>query len=195
MHVTKQVVQKKLHSTEPSHLTHCRGRAAVAFLISGHSSPMLTLCIKASHLRKHAGEVSLPGGKLEDDDVSAVAAALRELREETGLRLEQHHALGYLNPIESLYELSVIPCVFWSDTFLRGSPQEEEIAEVFTVPLTEFVEQTPRFELSVRRSPERWMPRWRYHNVDIWGLTALIVSDFFETVFNARFEEALPSKL
>jgi len=43
--------------------------------------------------------------------------------------------------------------------------------------------------------PERWMPRWRYNNVDIWGLTALIVNDFFETVFNARFQEAPPSKL
>lgn len=195
MHVTKQDVQKKLHSTEPSHLPHCRGRAAVAFVISGRSNPMLTLCIKASHLRKHAGEVSLPGGKLEDDDRSAVAAALRELREETGLQLEQHDALGYLNPIESLYELSVIPCVFWSDTVLQGSPQEQEIADVFTIPLTEFIEQTPRFELSRRRLPERWMPRWRYNNVDIWGLTALIVNDFFETVFNARFQEAPPSKL
>jgi hypothetical protein len=61
--------------------------------------------------------------------------------------------------------------------------------------LTEFIEQTPRFELSSRRLPERWMPRWRYNNVDIWGLTALIVNDFFETVFNARFQEAPPSKL
>ena len=67
--------------------------------------------------------------------VSAVAAALRELHEETGLQLEQHHALGYLNPIESLYELSVIPCVFWSDSVLQGSPQEQEIADVFTIPL------------------------------------------------------------
>jgi 8-oxo-dGTP pyrophosphatase MutT (NUDIX family) len=195
MHVTKQDVQKKLHSTEPSHLPHCRGRAAVAFVISGRSNPMLTLCIKASHLRKHAGEVSLPGGKLEDDDRSAVVAALRELYEETGLQLGRHNALGYLSPIKSLYELSVIPCVFWSDTFLQGSPQEQEIAEVFTIPLTEFVEQTPRFELSRHRSPERLMPRWRYHNVNIWGLTALIVNDFFETVFNAQFGESLPSKL
>lgn len=195
MNVTKQDVQKKLHSTEPSHLPHCRGRAAVAFVISGRSNPTLTLCIKAAHLRKHAGEVSLPGGKLEDDDVSAVAAALRELHEETGLQLEQHHLLGYLNPIKSLYELSVIPCVFWSDSFLQGSPQEQEIVEVFTIPLVEFVKQTPCFELSRRRLPERWMPRWRYHKVDIWGLTALIVNDFFETVFNTRFEEAQPSKL
>jgi 8-oxo-dGTP pyrophosphatase MutT (NUDIX family) len=138
--------------------------------------------------------VSLPGGKLEDQDVSAVAAALRELHEETGLQLKQHDSLGYLNPIESLHGLSVIPCVFWSDTILQGSPQEQEIADVFTIPLMEFVEQTPRFELSRRRLPECWMPRWRYHNADIWGLTALIVNDFFETVFNARFQEAPPSK-
>lgn len=73
---------------------------------------MLTLCVKASHLRKHAVEESLPRGEL-NDDVSAVARALRELREEKSVQLERHHALGYLNPIQSLDELSIVPYAYW----------------------------------------------------------------------------------
>jgi 8-oxo-dGTP pyrophosphatase MutT (NUDIX family) len=195
MHVTKQSVREKLLKREPAHLDMCRGHAAVAFVISGAARPSLTLCVKAPHLRKHAGEVSLPGGKIELDDPSVVKAALRELDEETGLSLTENHCLGYLKPIESLHQLSVIPCVFWSDDLLVGAPKEQEIARVFTMPMTEFFEQTPTFDVSRHRSPEVWMPRWRYENEEIWGLTALIVRDFFQTVATDQTLLNRPSRL
>ena len=194
MHVTKQSVREKLLQREPAHLETCRGHAAVAFVVSGLSRPSLTLCVKASHLRKHAGEVSLPGGKIEPDDYSVVKAALRELEEETGLVLTEDHCLGYLKPIESLHQLSVIPCVFWSDDRLVGAPQEQEIARVFTMPMREFFDQTPTFDVSRHRAPEVWMPRWRYENEEVWGLTALIVRDFFQTVATDQTLLSRPSR-
>ena len=126
MRVTKQSVKKKLYPCEPEHLTCSRDRAAVAFVISGLENPSLTLCVKAPYLRTHAGEVSLPGGKIELRDKSAIFAALRELSEETGLLLSGNHALGFLNPIRSLHDLSVMPCVFWSDEALEGYPCEKK---------------------------------------------------------------------
>ena len=195
MHITKQSVREKLLQREPAHLDTCRGHAAVAFVISGVTSPCLTLCVKAFHLRKHAGEVSLPGGKIESDDHSVVKAALRELEEETGIFLTEGNCLGYLKPIESLHQLSVIPCVFWSDDLLVGVPKEQEIARVFTIPLAEFVEQIPLFDLSRRRLPKVWIPRWRYKNEEIWGLTALIVRDFFQTVSTDQMLLNRPSTL
>ena len=187
MYVTKQIVRKKLYPNEPEHLTYCRERAAVAFVISGLENPSLTLCVKAPHLRTHAGEVSLPGGKLELCDQSANRAAVRELSEETGLLLSGNHALGFLNPIQSLHGLSVIPCVFWSDEALKGYPGGEEIIKVFSIPLFEFIEQKPTFDPSRHRASRCSMPRWRYANQEIWGLTALIIEDFFLMVFNHRF--------
>lgn len=187
MRVTKQSVKQKLYPFEPEHLTRCRERAAVAFVISGLEHPSLTLCVKALHLRTHAGEVSLPGGKLELSDQSAIVAALRELSEETGLILSSNDALGFLSPIQSLHKVSVMPCVFWSDEALAGYPCEEEITRVFSIPLFEFIEQQPIFDRGQHRVSECWMPRWRYAEQEIWGLTALIVEDFFLMVFNHRF--------
>ena len=195
MNVTKQSVCKKLSQDEPQHLATCHGQAAVAFVISNQPEPSLTLCVKADHLRKHAGEVSLPGGKLEHEDDSTAHAALRELCEETGLQLTMRQSVGFLRPIESLHRLSVIPCIFWSDKPLKGSPHEHEIAKVFTVPLDYFFEVPPTFDLSAHRSPAIWMPRWRYHEHEIWGLTALIVRDFFQTLLTDQTLWERSSKL
>jgi len=109
--------------------------------------------------------------------------------------LTENHCLGYLKPIESLHQLSVIPCVFWSDDLLVGVPKEQEIARVFTMPMTEFFEQKPTFDVSRHRLPEVWMPRWRYENEEIWGLTALIVRDFFQTVATDQTLLNRPSRL
>ena len=193
MQVTKQRVRSNLLDKEPAPLAMCRGHAAVAFVISDVNSPSLTLCVKAPHLRKHAGEVSLPGGKVELSDNSLMSAALRELEEETGLTLTAQHSLGYLNPLESLYRLSVTPCVFWSDNPLIGEPREQEIARVFSMPMGEFLSQPPTFEVSRYRSPAVWVPRWRYNNEEIWGLTALIVRDFFQTISADRMLLNRPS--
>ena len=193
MQVTKQRVRSNLLHKEPAPLAMCRGHAAAAFVISNVNSPSLTLCVRALHLRKHAGEVSLPGGKVELSDISVMSAALRELEEETGLILTAQHSLGYLSPIKSLYQLSVIPCVFWSDDLLIGEPREQEITRVFSMPMEEFLSQPPTFEVSRHRSPVIWMPRWRYKNEIIWGLTALIVRDFFQTISADRMILNRPS--
>ncbi len=193
MQVTKQRVRSNLLDKEPAPLAMCRGYAAVAFVISDVNSPSLTLCVKAPHLRKHAGEVSLPGGKVESSDNSLMSTALRELKEETGLRLTAQHSLGYLNPIKSLYQLSVIPCVFWSDDLLIGEPREQEIARVFSMPMEAFLSQPPTFEVSRHRSPAVWMPRWRYNDEEIWGLTALIIQEFFQIISADRMIVNRPS--
>ena len=194
MQVTKQRVRRNLLEKEPGTPLQCVVvYAAVAFVISDVKSPRLTLCVKAPHLRKHAGEVSLPGGKVELSDNSVMSAALRELKEETGLIPTAQHSLGYLNPIESLYQLSVIPCVFWSDGSLIGEPREQEITRVFSMPVEEFLSQPPTFEVSQHRSPAVWTPRWRYNNEEIWGLTALIVRDFFQTISADRMILNRPS--
>ena len=193
MQVTKQRVRSNLLDKEPAPLAMCRGHAGVAFVISDVNSPSLTLCVKAPHLRKHAGEVSLPGGKVESSDNSVMSTALRELEEETGLTLTAKHSLGYLNPIESLYQLSVIPCVFWSDDLLIGEPREQEIARVFSIPMEEFLSQPPTFEVSRHHSPRVWMPRWRYNNEEVWGLTALIIREFFQMILADRMILNRPS--
>lgn len=196
MHITKQRVIEKLYQFTPTSCADVgQGGAAVAFVISDFKSPSLTLCVKAQHLRKHAGEVSLPGGKLEQDDCDWVSAACRELAEETGIELDRKHFIGYLNQVESLHHLSVMPSVFWSDSKLLGSTQGDEISRVFNIPMSEFIGQPPSFDVSLNRTHKKLMPRWHYRGEVIWGLTALIIEDFFQIVFDHYFQSNRTSML
>ena len=88
MHVTKQRIIEGLSRRPPETLSATSaGDASVAILISNAVDPSVTLCVKAAHLRTHAGEVSVPGGKHEEGDRDGLDAACRELAEETGIKV------------------------------------------------------------------------------------------------------------
>ncbi len=180
MSVTKQRLIDGLRASRPRwQLTAGSGDAAVALVISGVDQPAITLCVKAPHLRRHAGEVSLPGGKVDTSDADSLDAARRELTEETGIVLPRASALGSLDQIYSLHGLRVTPHVFWSEEPLTGYPNEPEIAKVFRCPLHRILDAPDGFEQSRHRDIEGlWMPRWVVGDQTIWGLTALILANF-----------------
>ncbi|KVH92049.1 NUDIX hydrolase domain-containing protein [Cynara cardunculus var. scolymus] len=124
---------------------------------------------RSSGLSTHSGEVSLPGGKAEEDDVDDADTATREAKEEIGL-----------NP--SLHLLRVIPVIgILSDqNAFTPTPNIAEVDDVFDAPLDMFLKDENR------RSEEReWMgDRYLVHYFDyetggkkymIWGLTAGIL--------------------
>lgn len=161
------------------------GDASVALVISNTPDPTVTLCVKAAHLRTHAGEVSLPGGKHESNDPDGLAAALRELHEETGIALTRLHCVGPLDQIYSLHQLRVTPWVLWSDAPVQGVSCEVEIARVFQCALSRLLASPVQFERSRHRAASGlWMPRWEYDGEVIWGLTALILANFMDYALN-----------
>lgn len=180
MSVTKQRLIASLNQDRPRRLLPpAAGDAAVALVVSNWAQPSVMLCVKASHLRSHAGEVSLPGGKVDPDDTDSLDASLRELREETAIRLSREASIGALDQLYSLHGLRVTPHVFWHDSPLAGVPNEPEIARVFQCPLDRILQTPDGFEQSRHRDLEgHWMPRWMHEGEVIWGLTALILANF-----------------
>lgn len=86
-------------------------------------------------LRHHPGQVSFPGGKVEDADADVVAAALREASEEVGLARSQAQPLGYLDPLATITGFRVLPVVAWIDPAFVAVPDPSEVSDVFEVPL------------------------------------------------------------
>lgn len=92
----------KLHDPElpdlltPERRPHGRARAAVLILLSETHDPDLVFTERATGLRKHAGQISFPGGSYEPGDADAPATALRETQEEVGLPPDKVKLLGRL---------------------------------------------------------------------------------------------------
>ncbi len=160
----------------PSHHRLLRPAGVLAAFLQKDTGLELILTKRASHLKHHPGQVALPGGKQEDDDSDATAAALREAWEEVGLPIGQVEVLGHLPAHESISAFWMIPTVgiVHGDVSLRAEPGE--VDEIFSVPFSH-ITNPDRFSIQARR----WQGVSRRYYVApygpyyIWGATARIL--------------------
>jgi len=90
---------------------------------------------RTDHLTDHAGQVSFPGGRAEDDDANVVDTALREAQEEVGLPRERVQVLGPLNTYSTVSSYVVTPIVGLIAPPFELALDAFEVAEAFEVPL------------------------------------------------------------
>ncbi len=131
---------------------------------------------RSAELKHHAGQVSFPGGRMEEYDLSVEAAALRETTEEVGIGAEHISVLGYLHTMPTITGYAVTPVVAMvsPDAELRPDPTEVEYA--FEVPLPYLLDanndvHTERFA-NGRKVP---MVEFHWQNERIWGATAFMI--------------------
>jgi 8-oxo-dGTP pyrophosphatase MutT (NUDIX family) len=147
----------------------------VAVDLSGPAARVV-LTKRSAHLRHHPGQIACPGGRLEPGE-DAVAAALREAREEVGLPEGAAEVLGTFGPHETVTGFSVTAVVAALPAPFAWRPQAGEVEEVFAVPLARVADLG-----SYRVEGRRWggpggMTERRYWVLPhgphyVWGATA-----------------------
>lgn len=157
--------------------------AAVLIPIVMHEQrPTLLLTQRTAHLNDHAGQVSLPGGRVDATDESVIETALRETEEEVGLSRQHVDVLGTLPDYYTATGFRVTPVVsLVQPPFdLRADPFE--VAEIFEVPLAFLMNgmnhQRRSFDLpnGLGRRTFYTMP---YERFFIWGATAGMLRNLF----------------
>ena len=98
-------------------------------------TPHLLLTQRAAHMKTHSGQVAFPGGKLDPQDTSLQAAALREANEEVGLHAKHVQVLGQLPVYLTGTAYHVTPVVALVSADLTLAANADEVADVFEVPL------------------------------------------------------------
>lgn len=127
---------------------------AVVLLPDAEGRACFVLTRRAGGLRRHAGQWALPGGRLDPGETPE-QAALRECREEVGLRLGEEAVLGRLDDYATRSGFVITPVVVWSDAPGALHPDPEEVAEIHQVPLAEL--EAPGVP-HLRRIPESERP-------------------------------------
>ncbi len=177
------------HVTDPSLAAFLEGvtlrdAAVLIGIIDRVDGGSLLLTRRTDRLKSHAGQIALPGGKIDPGDGDPVAAALREAEEEVGLDRRLVHPLGLLDPYVSNSGFRIFPVVAVIEGDAAFAANPDEVADVFEVPLAFLM--TPANHV-IETRPWRGLDRRYYampfENRRIWGVTAGILRLFYEQVY------------
>ena len=147
------------------------------------------LLARAATLRAHPGEVAFPGGRVDPDDRDAVAAALREAREETGLDPDGVDVLGTLPRVPLAFSRHLVTPVlgWWRAPSAVQVVDRGETASVFRVPVADLLDPANRGVTVISRADREWRgPAFTVTNDAgrhvVWGFTATLLDALFDRV-------------
>lgn len=144
---------------------------------------------RSDQVKYHKGEISFPGGGVDEEDSELERTALREAFEEIGLREDDVQIIGVLDDIVTSTEFIVTPIV---GLFLYPYPfkvSEAEIAELIEVPLASLLDEDCFSEREILRGDRKEVVyAYQYGNHIIWGATARILKQFLDLIQNPTKE-------
>lgn len=168
-------------------------------LVDVDQEPHILFEVRSIKMRSQPGDVCFPGGRIDQSDFDEKHCAIRETSEELGINPSSIEDVIPLDYIVSDYGRIIYPFAGKLTTLETLNINEAEVAEVFTVPLSFFLQTEPKkYKVNFTVAPEDDFPfelihggedyDWRARKMDelfyeyeervIWGLTAKIVTHF-----------------
>lgn len=158
--------------------------AGVLIPVRRHEAGLCVLLTQRSaDLKHHAGQVSFPGGRMEESDADIEVTALRETREEIGISEEQVSIIGYLETMPTVTGYAVTPIVGFVDGSVPLEIDTTEVEYAFEVPLS-FLTESANHRMVTRE----WqglsfsMVEFHYEGQRIWGATAQMLLRFINII-------------
>lgn len=161
--------------------------AVLVPVINRTTGPTLMFTQRTSHLHDHAGQISFPGGRVDEGDESREATALRETEEETGLHRSRVEIIGRLPDYDIMTGFRVTPIVGWVEPPFELRPDPFEVEDVFEVPLAFFLD--PANHQAHAREVDGLVRHYYampYEDYYIWGATAGMVHMLYQLLAGPR---------
>ncbi|EDO31011.1 predicted protein [Nematostella vectensis] len=180
-HLQKMKPNKKL-------IERCKLQAGVLVpFCMVDNKPSVLFTLRSSRLASHSGQVSFPGGKKDDCDVSLVVTAMRETSEELGIDEKQIDIWASLTPISDRVDKYAITAVvgYIGEVDVDSLPfNHHEVSDVFTIPLSEAVRN---------RRYTKWktgliMPVFLSGRYKVWGLTAIMLDRTLDALLTGHYQ-------
>jgi len=150
--------------------------AAVLVPVVDRPRPTVILTLRPETMRKHAGQVSFPGGRLDPEDDGPIAAALREAEEEIGLARHLVEIVGTADRYRTVTGFEVTPVIGIVPPHVELSPHPGEVAAIFEAPLDYLLDPAHQAVRTVEwRGRDRSYFEIDYEGRRIWGATAAMI--------------------
>lgn len=164
--------------------------AAVLLLLSDAADPEMTFVTRAEGMRRHAGQIALPGGAVDPEDATLQATALREAHEEIGLRPDEVAVLGELPALwvpASRYDVTTV-IGLWAGGRRLSPMDPAETGAVHSIPVSTLASPDTRV---MGRHPHGFVgPAFVVNDGFIWGLTGYLVDWVLDLAGWARHWDA-----
>jgi 8-oxo-dGTP pyrophosphatase MutT (NUDIX family) len=161
--------------------------AAVLVLAVARPEPTLVFTMRTAHLTDHAGQISFPGGRVEESDADATATALREAEEEIGVDASTLRIVGHLPHYTTGTGYLITPVVAWAEDVPSYTPDASEVSEVFEVPIRFLVDaRNQRRESAMYKGRMRDYFAIPFEHRYIWGATAGMLITFSRVAAHAE---------
>jgi 8-oxo-dGTP pyrophosphatase MutT (NUDIX family) len=175
-------------SALPIHTYRNSAVAVICTFFENH--PSLILTKRMPYDGVHGGQISFPGGKIENDDPTSEHAARRETREEIGWSLETHHLIGKLTDVYiPVSKFRVEPYFYLIDELQDFQLNPREVSEIIPLPVDFLVSQNSSRNVTIPlagKSVLKDVPAFVYNEHIIWGATALMLGEIKTMLMQQR---------
>lgn len=180
-HLAQAYMSPNPRPTAPPPGIQARQSAVLLLFYTGEDGGLhFPLMRRAEYPGVHSGQISLPGGRTEEDDGSYIQTALREAHEEVGIHAADVDVLGELTPLyvpPSNFEIHpVVGSIAYHPTW---TPDPVEVAEVIEAPLSALFDDSIKGEETAERAGISFLIR--YYGIGghkVWGATAVMLGEF-----------------
>jgi len=165
----RSALTSKIHATFSAELDE-NELASVLIIIYG-KEPMILMTEKAKTLKVHAGEIAFPGGKWCEKDQDLLETAIRETREELGLKVSKEQVIGKLDSVITLnskYKITPFVAILENIPFLKAN---SEVESILYIPLVSLLNTLSNDNLPEHRSIKE-MYTFTFEKYNIWGASA-----------------------
>ena len=178
-------IMKNLSIREKKSCTYPDYRCAsvLILLVNKNNSPHVILTLRTDSVSTHKGQVSFPGGGVDDTDENYLFTALRETHEEIGVPPEKIKILGEFDDYISLAGFEVHVYAGITDYPVEYNLSADEIDTILEVPLSIFCnKEYYKCDIIQHKGNEVAVYYYDWQGTTIWGMTARILTDFAEMI-------------
>ena len=182
-------IRKKLSSRQRKVIEHppFSHAAVLVPLFQKDGDCHLLFTKRSEEVKYHKGEISFPGGVVDEEDRELINTALREAHEEIGLKESDVQIIGVLDDIVTITEFIVTPIVGLFPYPYPFKISEVEIAELIEVPLSFLLAEDNLSQREILRGGQKEVVyAYQYGKHTIWGATARILKQFLDLISSPR---------